>query len=91
MAKPSEFKITPPQPIATGPKPSETTEKPRGDRPPGTKTVTFYTSRDGWLQLRTLAGREDTTAQALMLEALDLLFETRGLIRCATPSKVVAP
>src|SRR3954447_8402222 len=65
------------------PKP-ETTEaapaKPaRTSVPPGAKSLTFYPSKDAWLQLRMLSGRLDRPAQDLLLDALDALFRDHGL------------
>ena len=45
----------------------------------GTKSLTFYPSKDGWLQLRMLSGRLDRPAQDLLLDALDALFRDHGL------------
>jgi hypothetical protein len=72
-----------PDPSAT---PELVAEKPKKQRvaiPEGCKSITFYPTTEGWTQVRIIAAREQRTAQDLMLEALDLWFEKRGLQRCA--------
>lgn len=44
----------------------------------GKKGVTFYLEPDAVKQLRTLSVNEDTTLQALMIEAANMLFKSRG-------------
>ncbi|MGP1354045.1 MAG: ribbon-helix-helix domain-containing protein [Parasphingopyxis sp.] len=44
----------------------------------GKKGVTFYLKPDAMKQLRTIAVEEEATLQSLMIEAANLLFETRG-------------
>src|SRR5919202_874717 len=51
--------------------------------PPGAKSLTFYPSKDAWLQLRMLSGRLDRPAQDLLLDALDALFRDQGLPQIA--------
>jgi hypothetical protein len=53
----------------------------RTGQPPsriGKKGVTFYLEPDAVKQLRTLSIDEDTTLQALMIEAANMLFKNRG-------------
>ena len=82
------FRLGVPEPgPATSPElAAEKPEKPRKQRvaiPEGCKSITFYPTTEGWTQVRIVAAREQRTAQDLMLEALDLWFEKRGLQRCA--------
>ena len=44
----------------------------------GKKGVTFYLEPDAVKQLRTLSIDEETTLQALMIEAANMLFKKRG-------------
>lgn len=44
----------------------------------GKKGVTFYLELDAVKQLRTMSINEDTTLQALMIEAANMLFKSRG-------------
>lgn len=44
----------------------------------GKKGVTFYLEPEAVRQLRTLSVNEDTTLQALMIEAANMLFKSRG-------------
>ena len=44
----------------------------------GKKGVTFYLKPDAIRQLRMISIDEDTTLQALMIEAANLLFHSRG-------------
>ena len=44
----------------------------------GKKGVTFYLEPDAIRQLRMISIDEDTTLQALMVEAANLLFRSRG-------------
>lgn len=44
----------------------------------GKKGVTFYLERDAAKQLRTIGVTEETTLQALMVEAVNMLFKSRG-------------
>lgn len=53
----------------------------RAGQPPsrtGKKGVTFYLEPDAVKQLRTIGVNEDTTLQALMVEATNMLFKRRG-------------
>lgn len=63
--------------IATSPTLPPTS--PRTSVPIGCKSLTFYPSRDAWVQVRMLAAREGRTAYDLMLEALDDLLIKRNL------------
>ena len=49
----------------------------------GKKGVTFYLHPDAVKQLRTLSVNEDTTLQALMIEAANMLFKSRGKVEIA--------
>lgn len=49
----------------------------------GKKGVTFYLEPDAVKQLRTLSINEDTTLQALMVEASNMLFESRKKAKIA--------
>jgi hypothetical protein len=69
--------VSEPEPVA------EKSRKQRVAIPEGCKSITFYPTTEGWTQVRIIAAREQRTAQDLMLEALDLWFEKRGLQRCA--------
>ena len=51
--------------------------------PTGAKSLTFYPSKDAWLQLRMLSGRLDRPAQDLLLDALDALFRDHDLPQIA--------
>jgi len=54
---------------------------PRVGQPPsrfGKKGVTFYLEPDAVKQLRTISVEEETTLQALMIEAANMLFKRRG-------------
>ena len=53
---------------------------PKGPPPSriGKKGVTFYLEPDAIRQLRLIGIDEDTTLQALMVEAANLLFRSRG-------------
>ncbi len=96
---PAEFKLNVPSAtIRPAPAPTsapvpvpKTAATPPGGKPartsvpPGCKSLTFYPSRDAWLQVRMLAGKEDRTAHDLMLEALDMLLLQRGLTPNARP------
>ena len=44
----------------------------------GKKGVTFYLEPDAIKQLRTISVNEETTLQALMIEAANMLFKSRG-------------
>lgn len=44
----------------------------------GKKGVTFYLEPDVVKQLRTISVNEETTLQALMIEAANMLFKSRG-------------
>jgi hypothetical protein len=55
--------------------------------PLGGKSLTFYPSKDAWLQLRMLSGRLDRPAQDLLLDALDALFRDHNLPPIARPPK----
>lgn len=44
----------------------------------GKKGVTFYLEPEAVKQLRTISLNEDTTLQALMIEAVNRLFKNRG-------------
>ena len=44
----------------------------------GKKGVTFYLEPDAIKQLRTISVNEETTLQALMVEAANMLFKSRG-------------
>ncbi len=44
----------------------------------GKKGVTFYLKPNAVKQLRTVGLDEDTTLQALMIEATNMLFKSRG-------------
>ena len=69
-----------PQVVAAAARPAKA---PRTSVPPGAKSLTFYPSKEAWLQLRMLAGRQDRTAQDLLLDALDALFRDHGLPQTA--------
>jgi hypothetical protein len=71
---------TVPEPVAEKP---DRHRKQRVAIPEGCKSITFYPTTEGWTQVRIIAAQEQRTAQDLMLEALDLWFEKRGLQRCA--------
>jgi hypothetical protein len=43
----------------------------------GKKGVTFYLEPDAIKQLRTISFNEETTLQALMIEAANMLFKSR--------------
>src|SRR3954463_15131191 len=78
--------VSEPEPSAAPEPAVEKLEKPKKQRvaiPDGCKSITFYPTTEGWTQVRIIAAREQRTAQDLMLEALDLWFEKRGLQRCA--------
>jgi len=69
-----------PQPIAGPPEALQPAAKPtRTSVPNGAKSLTFYPSKDAWLQLRMLSGRLDRPAQDLLLDALDALFREHNL------------
>jgi hypothetical protein len=51
----------------------------------GKKQVAFFTDRETKLQLDRLALDEDRNLQSLMLEACNLLFQSRGMARIADP------
>ncbi|WP_342669131.1 ribbon-helix-helix domain-containing protein [Belnapia moabensis] len=53
----------------------------------GKKAVTCYTPEMSWEQLRALSIRERTTTMALVNEALNMLFQSRGLPRLAEESR----
>ena len=44
----------------------------------GKKGVTFYLQPDAVKQLHTIGLEEDQTLQALMIEAVNMLFKSRG-------------
>jgi hypothetical protein len=44
----------------------------------GKKGVTFYLKPDAMKQLRSLGLDEDSTLQGLMIEATNMLFQSRG-------------
>ena len=85
MSRAIEFKLKTPganRAIATLPEsavPAPSKPVRGASLPPNRKSVTFYPSKDAWLQLRMLSGRTDTTVQGLMLVALDLLFAKNNL------------
>ena len=61
---------------STGAKSAET-----GARPPsriGKKGVTFYLQPDAVKELHSIGLEEDRTLQALMIEAVNMLFKSRG-------------
>ncbi len=67
---------SPPRPRAE----AEAAAKPaRTSVPAGAKSLTFYPSKDAWLQLRALSGRLDRPAQDLLLDAPDALFHGHNL------------
>lgn len=69
-----------PQPTAGPQEASQPATKPaRTSVPVGAKSLTFYPSKDAWLQLRMLSGRLDRPAQDLLLDALDALFREHYL------------
>src|SRR3954453_10483469 len=69
-----------PQPVAGPPEALQPAAKPaRTSVPNGAKSLTFYPSKDAWLQLRMLSGRLDRPAQDLLLDALNALFRDHGL------------
>ncbi|MFD1111342.1 ribbon-helix-helix domain-containing protein [Pseudoroseomonas ludipueritiae] len=49
----------------------------------GKKQVAFFVDRETKLQLDRLALEEDRNLQGLMLEACNLLFQSRGMARIA--------
>ena len=49
----------------------------------GKKSVTFYLKPDAVKQLRTISVDEETTLQALMIEAANMLFKSRGKAQIA--------
>ncbi|MBC9210061.1 hypothetical protein IBL26_24765 [Roseomonas aerophila] len=49
----------------------------------GKKQVAFFVDRETKLQLDRMALEEDRNLQALMLEACNLLFQSRGMARIA--------
>ena len=60
---------------------------PRVGQPPsriGKKGVTFYLKPDAVKQLRTISVDEETTLQALMIEAANMLLKSRGKAQIAT-------
>ena len=46
--------------------------------------MTFYLKPDAAKQLRTISVDEETTLQALMIEAANMLFKSRGKVQIAT-------
>lgn len=66
------------QPVA--PEPEREGRKPKSQRPSrqGTKLVAGHFDPKVARQLRIIAAEEDTTVQALLEEALDLLFVKKG-------------
>ena len=50
----------------------------------GKKGVTFYLKPDAAKQLRTISVDEETTLQALMIEAANMLFKGRGKVQIVT-------
>ncbi len=62
---------------STPPKPSGTRAGLAPSRV-GKKGVTFYLEPAAVKQLRTVSLEEDTTLQALMIEAANMLFKSRG-------------
>lgn len=57
-----------------------------GARPPsraGKRVLSTYITPESWKQLRALAIEEETTTQALGVEALNMLFAARGKNRIA--------
>jgi hypothetical protein len=69
-----------PQPVAAPSEASQPAAKQaRTSVPAGAKSLTFYPSKDAWLQLRMLSGRLDRPAQDLLLDALDALFREHNL------------
>lgn len=57
-----------------------------GARPPsraGKRVLSTYIAPEAWKQLRALAIEEETTTQALGVEALNMLFAARGKSRIA--------
>jgi hypothetical protein len=86
---PSPFKMTvpgvtsrrPAEPVPATEQVAEQPTKPaRTSVPPGCKSLTFYPSKDAWLQLRNLAGRTDRPIIDHMLEAMDDYLVKHGLI-----------
>lgn len=62
-------------------KPLEDSKQPRLGLAPsrvGKKGVTFYLEPTAVKQLRSISVNEDTTLQALMVEAANMLFKSRG-------------
>ena len=49
----------------------------------GKKGVTFYLERDAVKQLRSIGVDEETTLQALMVEATNMLFKARRMPQIA--------
>jgi hypothetical protein len=49
----------------------------------GKKQISFYVDRETKLQLDRIVLDEDRNLQALMLEACNLLFQSRGMARIA--------
>ncbi len=65
----------PPAPVALG--------KARPASRQGKKVLSLFVEPEAWRQLRNMALEEDTTTQALGVEALNLLFAARGKGRLA--------
>ena len=67
-------------PLARVPEPAREVRKPKSQRPSreGTKLVAGHFDPKVARQLRIIAAEEDTTVQALLEEALDLLFVKKG-------------
>lgn len=68
------------EPVETAPEPARATGKAKTQRPSrkGTKLVAGHFDPKVARQLRIIAAEEDTTVQALLEEALDLLFVKKG-------------
>lgn len=66
--------------VETAPEPARANGKPKTQRPSrkGTKLVAGHFDPKVARQLRIIAAEEDTTVQALLEEALDLLFVKKG-------------
>lgn len=67
-------------PVVRAPEPARETRKAKSQRPSrkGTKLVAGHFDPKVARQLRIIAAEEDTTVQALLEEALDLLFVKKG-------------
>ena len=76
-------------PLHATPAPAPTTiEPPRVGAREGAKHIGGYFTPQVSKQLRSLAVAEDTTVQDLLAEALNMLFQTRGLAMIAAMARV---